>query len=355
MNHISYGFLDINIIFDEGNYTSLTSKENAEQEIEIVFENKETELSTGSTLGTWLTHPAFTSFDSNGMWVGKFESGYRGATSTEEAQQDVNDISKLVIKPNQYSWRNITVGNAFKTSYDYNRELDSHMMKNTEWGAVAYLSHSKYGNVASLRINNNSAYITGYAGTEEPTVGYNNGTSREGNRVESTAIGTDGTYTVSYLNSSSVISSTTGNYSGIYDMSGGAWEYVMGYTTGSSIGVGGASTITTLYPTFFNTDSEYMKYYDKYTATVNTNYSNRILGDAIGEIGPFFSETDPDGISRYKSSWYGDYPVFISNSHPWLGRGGCWLNGTGSGAFAFSNSTGCVDTGTAFRVVLTPQ
>ena len=27
----------------------------------------------------------------------------------------------------------------------YQRELDSHMMKNTEWGAVAYLSHSIYG------------------------------------------------------------------------------------------------------------------------------------------------------------------------------------------------------------------
>ena len=102
-----------------------------------------------------LTHPAFTSFDdNNGLWVAKFESGFKGATSTESAQVNSSDYTNLVIKPNQYSWRSITVGNAFKTSYDYNRELDSHMMKNTEWGAVAYLSHSKYGNIASLRINN---------------------------------------------------------------------------------------------------------------------------------------------------------------------------------------------------------
>ena len=54
--------------------------EKAEEEIEIVFENKDAEVSTGSTYGTWLTHPAFTSFDSNGMWVGKFESGLRAPT-----------------------------------------------------------------------------------------------------------------------------------------------------------------------------------------------------------------------------------------------------------------------------------
>ena len=37
----------------------------------------------------------------------------------------------------------------------------------------------------------------------------------------------------------------------------------MGYTTGSSIGVGGASGITTLYSDFF-TNSKWNKYYDKY-------------------------------------------------------------------------------------------
>ena len=341
-------------IFDEGNYTSLTAKENKEQAIQIAFESKTVRPSTGTTKGTWLTHPAFTSFDSDGFWVGKFESGYRGATSTVGAQQNSSDYTKLIVKPNVYSWRNITVGNAFKASYDYNRDLDSHMMKNTEWGAVAYLSHSKYGNVASLRINNNSAYITGYSGTEEPTVGYNKEQSREGNRVESTAIGVDGAYTVNYLNKNSAVASTTGNYSGVYDMAGGAWEYVMGYTTGSSIGIGGASNITTLYSKFFDANSEYTKYYDKYSSTSKTNYSNRILGDATGEIGPFFSETDPDGSPRYKSSWYGDYTFFADASGPWFYRGGHWNRGTGSGAFAFDYNTGGVDTNISFRVVLTP-
>ena len=348
-------------IFDEGNYTALGSKENAEQEIEIVFENNETEVSTGSTLGTWLTHPAFTSFDnSNGFWVAKFESGYRGATSTAEAQINGSDASKLVIKPNQYSWRNITVGNAFKTSYDYKRELESHMMKNTEWGAVAYLSHSFYGaktktddgwNIGtSLRINNNTNYVTGYSATEEPTKGYS-ASSIAGNRQEAKAPGTDGTYTVNYYNTKSIVSSTTGNYSGVYDMSGGAWEYVMGNTNNTA----GSSGITSVASDFY-TNANWAKYYDKYpNQTSYTVYNNRILGDATGEMGPFFSQTDLDNNVRNKSSWYGDYAYFAYSSSPWFNRGGNSDNGTGSGAFAFYDSPGGVVATFSFRVVLTPQ
>ena len=338
-------------IFDTGSYTGLTTKTTKEQLINVVFENKDTAPSNGTTKDSWLTHPAFTSFDSNGFWVGKFETGYDGATSTTAAQVNSVDTSKIIIKPNVYSWRNMTVGNMFKNSYDYKRDLDSHMMKNTEWGAVAYLQHSAYGSQASVRINNNESYITGYASTTEPTKGYN-GASIDGNRHEATSIGVDGTYTVNYLNTNSGVASTTGNKTGIYDMSGGAWEYVAGYTTGAST-VGGSSGITSLYPNFFS-DSTYTKYWDKYTSTTNTNYNYRLLGDATGEMGPFASETDPDGGSRYKSSWYGDYANFVNSSYPWFLRGGHWYNGSGSGAFAFGNVTVGTSTYSSFRVVLSP-
>ena len=338
-------------IFDTGSYTGLTTKTTKEQLINVVFENKDTAPSNGTTKDSWLTHPAFTSFDSNGFWVGKFETGYDGATSTTAAQVNSVDTSKIIIKPNVYSWRNMTVGNMFKNSYDYKRDLDSHMMKNTEWGAVAYLQHSAYGSQASVRINNNESYITGYASTTEPTKGYN-GASIDGNRHEATSIGVDGTYTVNYLNNNSSVASTTGNKTGIYDMSGGAWEYVAGYTTGAST-VGGSSGITSLYPNFFS-DSTYTKYWDKYTSTTNTNYNYRLLGDATGEMGPFASETDPDGGSRYKSSWYGDYANFVYSSYPWFLRGGHWSHGSASGAFAFSYYTGGSHTNYSFRVVLSP-
>ena len=146
-------------------------------EIEIVFdENDTTDLegiscktpmvsgeSGNCNNGEYMTHPAFISMGVNGFWVGKFETGYKGATSVATSQVNSNDTSKVIIKPNSYSWRNITVYNSFLNSYNYKRNLDSHMMKNTEWGAVSYLSHSRYGKEYEININNNSSYKTGYS------------------------------------------------------------------------------------------------------------------------------------------------------------------------------------------------
>ena len=358
-------------LWDLGNYSGLTSISDKTQEIKIKFGTSNTSdnvsgecttpmkdnqgiagTSGNCKVGDYMTHPAFLAFDTNGLWVGKFETGYDGAISTAAAQVNSVDTNKIIIKPNVYSWRYITVGNMFKNSYDYNRNLDSHMMKNTEWGSVAYLQHSAYGSQASVRINNNSSYITGYAGTEEPTLGYNGGTSIEGNRIESTSLGVDGTYTINYLNQNSVVASTTNNYSGIYDMSGGAWEYVMGYTTGATT-VGGSSDITSLYSNFFS-DSSYLKYWDKYNSTERTDYNNRILGDAVGEMGPFGSEKDPDNNTRYKSGWYKDYAFFASSSIPWLARGGGLHDGASSGVFAYTTSFGTMITNSSYRIVLTP-
>ena len=358
-------------LWDLGNYSGLTSISDKTQEIKIKFGTSNTSdnvsgecttpmkdnqgiagTSGNCKVGDYMTHPAFLAFDTTGLWVGKFETGYGGANSTAAAQVNSVDTSKIIIKPNAYSWRNITVGNAFKNSYEYKRDLDSHMMKNTEWGSIAYLQHSAYGSMTSVRINNNKAYITGYAGTEEPTLGYAGGTSTAGNRIESTSLGADATYSVNYLNSKSVVASTTNNYSGIYDMSGGSWEYVMGYTTGATT-VGGSSGITSLYPNFFS-DSTYLKYWDKYTSTANTNFNNRILGDATGEMGPFGSEKDPDNGTRNKSSWYKDYAHFDTSSFPWFVRGGNRSHGTTSGVFAFYNSNGGTYALISFRIVLTP-
>ena len=357
-------------LWDLGNYSGLTSISDKTQEIKIKFGTSNTSdnvsgecttpmkdnqgiagTSGNCKVGDYMTHPAFLAFDTTGLWVGKFETGYDGATSTTEAQVSSVDTSKIIIKPNVYSWRNMTVGNMFKNSYDYKRDLDSHMMKNTEWGSVAYLQHSAYGSQSSVRVNNNKSYITGYAGTEEPTLGYNGGNSIEGNRIESTSLGADGTYTINYLNQNSVVASTTNNYSGIYDMSGGAWEYVMGYTNGATT-VGGSSSITSLYPNFFS-DSTYSKYWDKYTSTAITNYNNRILGDATGEMGPFAIEKDPIN-STSKSGWYKDHANFPTSSNPWFFRGSYWCNGTTNGDFAFSGYAGGTDRDVSYRIVLAP-
>ena len=325
-------------IFDEGNYTTyIESKptESIAKEIQIEFETNKVEPSIGSKQGEWLTHPAFTNFDVNGLWVGKFETGYKGATSKETAQVNAIDSSKIIIKPNVYSWRNSTVSNIFKTAYNYNRELDSHMMKNTEWGAVAYLSHSKYGINTEVRINNNSNYLTGYAATD--------GTD------QSSSLGTYGTtsdITRPYNTETGYKASTTGNITGIYDMSGGAWEYVAGYMPGSNDQSGFTLTELTTYST-------YLDFYPA-NATV-TSYNGRLLGDATGEMGPFYNYADKDNINRYHNNWYNDYSHFVEYNLPWFHRGGSYMSGVLDGQFFFNGYTGGVYTNEGSRFVLTPK
>ncbi len=322
-------------IFDEGNYTeAIQSKptESIAKEIKIEFETNAVEASTGSAKGEWLTHPAFTNFDVNGIWVGKYETGYKGATTKEEAQVNSIDSSKVIIKPNVYSWRNSTVSNMFKTAYNYERNLDSHMMKNTEWGAVAYLSHSKYGINTEVRINNNSTYLTGYAAVDGTDQSSYPGT-----------YGTDSTKTLPYNTETGYKASTTGNITGVYDMSGGAWEYVAGYMPSSSDASGfSASELTT-----------YLKYLDLYSAnSIITSYNNRILGDATGEMGPFYFYSDKDNIKRYHNNWYSDYSDFVDSTYPWFDRGGPYVDGVLAGQFSFHRYTGGVHTYSGSRLVL---
>ena len=315
-------------MFNEGNYTSTISSkpsESAAQEIQIVFENKNTTKSNGSTVGSYLTHPAFTlgSVELNGIWVGKFEVS--GSTT---------DIDVL---PNVTSLRSLNVKTMFDLAYNYDRSLDSHMMKNTEWGSVAYLSHSKYGINSEIRINNSSRYTTGCAaevaalsyvdkGQTDHSEGFYNGCENEYN----TSIG--------------VFASTTGNISGIYDMSGGTYEYMASYRS-NTYGSSGfdANSIS-------NYDS---KYFDVYPADSTVrSYNKRILGDATGELGPFYLYKESDRGNYYHSTWGADNADFVDSSYPWLSRGGSYGVGVLAGSFAFHRYTGGANGSFSFRLVL---
>jgi len=356
-------------IFDDGNYPTRTSDtsgldNNAVQTIQVVFESKDTPVSNGSTVGSWLTHPAFTAFNSNGMWVGKFE------TSKFSGSDNARNGEAVQIKPNASSWRNIQVSNAFYTSYDYKRNLDSHMMKNMEWGAVAYLQHSIYGSRESVRMNNNSSYITGYAANNEPTCGYT-GTNETCNKYCD-----DGTCNQPYNTSVGYTASTTRNVSGIYDMAGGSWEYVMGVMldeAGNPVsgrnnlynsGFNGTLTCPTC-DTASGNDSSItnitngyewpeVKYYDTYSYQNNDeHYERRILGDATGETGSF-GTTRYLAESRVVNSWYNDEAYFVCSAIPWFVRGAAPTYGVYTGIFTFSNHYGAPWDHLSFRVVLTP-
>lgn len=340
-------------IFNDGTNINVTATNSGNiQTIDILFENKNTATSTGSATGDYLTHPAFTfgSEELNGFWIGKFET--------------TGDATTTTIKPNIASLRNMNVSNIFTTTRGMENsgniygieanEVDTHLIKNIEWGAVAYLSHSIYGLNGNMRYNNSSNYITGCAASIEPvtsttTPGYT---------------GCENTYntTPGYL------ASTTGNISGIYDMAGGAWEYVMGVVqdntgtdaplSGNSAGIdsgfnglyGTTGSLTTgiAFP-----ESKYFNlYYYGITWKDIDAYSRGILGDATKELGSFAQSTiDTDATSRYESSWYHDYAHFAYAGFPWVIRSGNWSSGAGAGIFTFSGSSG-IASEYAFRVAI---
>jgi hypothetical protein len=301
-------------LWDLGEYTSATEVSSWSEvpastasEIQIKFGTDNTTDKTGEcatpmtsgatgncTIGDYMTHPAFINSKSNGIWVGKFEIGYDGATTTTEAEVSSTDSTKIIVKPNVYSWRNNTVYNFFMASYNYYRTLDSHMMKNTEWGAVAYLSYTKYGINEKVWMNNNSNYVTGCV-ANSVSAGINDGCLNTYN----TSTGYNG--------------STTGNISGIYDMSGGAWEYVAAYR-GNTPGSSGFTTATL---------AEYASYLDVYNTESDVNtYNNRILGDATGEMGPFYKVGD-----QY-CNLFRDFSSFVGSSLSWFFRGGAYEYGS---------------------------
>ena len=256
--------------------------------------------------GKWNIHPAFNYGTTvSGIWVAKFEASRSNATSSNAGSNNTIKIQSGV-----QSWRSITVNDIYTNCLNYNKTLNSHMMKNDEWGAVAYLSKSKYGKQnEEVWINNSGSYITGSAGNSA-SAGSNTGTTND------------------YTSTQGVKASTTGNVYGVYDMSGGAWEYVAGYVNN------GNSSLTSYGSSLVNGDAKTKNVYskassDSYENNYNANSSK--YGDAV-------YETSASGSSS--TSWYGDYPGFPGTSFPFFIRGGYCDDGTNAGVFYFNYSGG---------------
>ena len=258
--------------------------------------------------GNWNIHPAFNYGQSvSGLWVAKFEASSVQGNSNSSSGDNVTSKT-LQVKPGVASWRYIEIGNIYTVCKNYNSALNSHMMKNDEWGAVAYLSKSKYGKNAEVTINNNSSYYTG---------------GGSGN---------------AYV--SNVGQSTTGTVYGVYDMSGGAWEYVAGYVNN------GNGNLTSYGSSLVNGDAKTKNVYSKGSsdnATNNYNANSGKYGDAVYETSASGSDT---------TSWYGDYSYFPNTDWPFFKRGGAYNDGTGAGVFCFYRNLGNSFSYNSFRPVL---
>ena len=173
----------------------------------------------------------------SGFWIAKFESGIKEDILCVKSAltKDCNNSNhKLYFAPNYLFTNRITMANLFYTMrkmefsgniYGFSpagsklnndgtikgdvNNLDIHMIKNSEWQAVALLSDSKYGKLGNndydsdnKLINNNNSNYSGKSSYQDSLYDYNI-------KIKGTG------------------ASTTGNTTGIYDMAGGKREYVM--------------------------------------------------------------------------------------------------------------------------------
>ena len=356
---------------------------------------------------TYTVHPAFTNESSigyanggwkkelTGIWVSKFEAGYfdknlvdadkekysssvnysqtygyTTAGKNEDARNYLDGVygSKTTaikyptFQGGKYSMNYINHNDAFNISkaiagdsnnvYGLKNSTDSHLIKNSEWGAVAYLGQSQYGLYnKNIRINNvnmgdNSNFVyamTGYAAKEED------------------AANTTNTDAIAWNQTGGELASTTGTIYGIYDMSGGTWERSaslvnngnsrlneFGSSLMYSLKDGKSSEYVTVYETDTSVDNTGVSWTDENLLKTNeANYKkNTKYGDAI-------KETSTAGTEN--TSWNGDYSYFAGLYGPFFVRGGAYWDRSGAGLFSFSRSDGYSTYTAGFRSVLVAQ
>ena len=251
------------------------------------------------TTSDYYVHPAFTNnvdlggWDSEltGIWVGKYETSLVDTSDKENITNVVtndegtgnillSDVENraIAVQEGMSSWRYITIGNMYTNAKSYAENLNSHMLKNSEWGAVAYLTHSQYGkNGHEVKQNTNENYITAM-----------------GDIVENKS------------------QSSTGNVYGIYDLSGGAAERMASFNSNyEEKYVGNGISLI---------NEENKKYILVYNGTIiNTDYK---IGDATYET----------------SRWNEDFSDFVGTSFCFWVRGGSNVSDEIEAGIFFSGS-----------------
>ena len=384
-----------------------------------------TDQSTDTTK-TAIVHPGFNlgGTQLRGFWTAKFEASgtnkdgkavgnASSSSGSEQYAPDSTTIAKSL--PNKISWRHVSIGESEKRSMDITTTAKSsygltngtsHLIKNSEWGAVAYLCYSDYGSVPMTNgagsINSSPWYIyDAYTGQGPKS------SSDEGNY----------SYDAShnYSTSNGVLSSTTGNVTGIYDMAGGAWERVAGYLdngNGNLDTYGKSADESVKYFENGKLNSAYTSIWDSYevsdeeknnsvTLTDGTtvtglwdwnkrssNYQEARLkltkynfeqmakhkGIGVNEVSSSFSFYAPyspgtannsqpwgwfttvaeatAGTQKLATTWDNDYVLIGHLAEPFVGRGGGCSYGSSAGVL-FSNVTGGYpDYNDGFRAVL---
>ena len=284
----------------------------------------------------WATHPAFSWLDSNGdgpelngFWIGKFETTGTESSPTvlpNEYHQYPSSIGDMydVAKSMGAEDPNNKYGNTESTnqSNQNNNNLaisTSHMLKNSEWGAVTYLASSKYGaGINNVQLNN--SFSSGGTGTGPSGGAYN---TADGQKA-----------------------STTNNIYGVYDMAGGAWEYAMGgYTTNASQSKTNNYLSIAVKP-------PYVDLYVNRPFSGDYTSNNNLCTWATCGGHALYETKNVQSVSSVYQSWGGDYSDFVYLSYPWFLRGGNANDGSYAGLFGSDYGNGYTDYDYGFRVAL---
>ena len=389
----------------------------------------ETEVQDGKT--PMIVHPGFRIGNSEltGIWVAKFESSgtntdgnYVGnGTSSSNSQQYAPDGTTYVKSlPSVTSWRYITIGesqyqcmqmSSNTTAYGWSG-VNTHLMKNSEWGAVAYLCYSKFGSVPKINGCGTSAsgyYFDFYTGMGPAS------SSSEG-RYDATS---SNVTAHKYDTENGQLASTTGNVYGVYDMCGGAWERVATYldngngnlntygksSSNSSVKYFENGVLNSSYSSLWEgyevseeeksnsieVDGEssnltqaqlWSKYGTSYTdTTANEKYNTarkrltdatynllaKVKGIGVNEVASSHSYygvnssgnytwliNASDTSTNYGRAWDNDYVLIGHASYPFVVRGGTVYNGTAAGVLYTGITYGSASTYYGFRAVLCP-
>ena len=343
----------IDIVFEDGTSTTGTISCTYNFNVDpsnggINLANELAENCIDSSNTRYYTHPAFTFGDQElkGFWMGKFElSSSNPATGSSHGGGNSITLTPRIL-PNVTSWRGNYLSNFWKVIYDMQTSnniyglptsrtnVDSHMLTNMEWGAVAYLTNSKYG-----RCTNGSCVevsINGYGEISNYTTKTGCGPIASGSTSYSTTCN-------AYNTILGQTASTTGNIYGVYDMSGGATEYVMG-------NMSSASGTTYTYNarsagSNFTYSTDTAKYLTSYaygtTYADQAAYNRGRLGDATSEV-----------VTKKSYGWYNDYAGFPYSSISWFHRGSSFGDSSYAGSFHFSTYAGAANYGYSGRAAL---
>ena len=279
----------------------------------------------------YIIPPAFTfnGVELPGIWISKFDTSTDKNSECYNADNNMNedelinnytsikekcDNDNLIpyVLPNVKSLRYQSAYNQYlvaKKMSQYLLNMDAHMSKNSEYVATIYLSQSKYGKYINeeyeqsnkyINLNNNVNYMTGCGAIRH-------------NEILSDCN--------NYVTSYGLASSSTGNITGVYDMSTISYKRVMGYVDTDIEIAGFTEKPNSKYSDIFTLDSE----------TICS--SDNCVGQGLNEFYRWGENED---------SYTYEYPMV---TNPWIIRGSY-------NAFNFMYDRGIAESDVTFRITL---